>query len=85
MCATVEFPASICLAIATALLIGIANACVARPCEAKLLDAAVSMPSTRPAALISGPPESPGWIGAFVSSKPVSCSELPSSSLAVIV
>ena len=49
------------------------------------VEAAVSMPMTCPAGLTSGPPESPGWMLAFVSSMPLSCSdELPSSSLAVI-
>ena len=47
-------------------------------------DAAVSMPTTRPRLLTSGPPESPGSTPAFVSISPVSCSEPPASSEAVI-
>ena len=42
------------------------------------------MPTTLPALSSSGPPESPGWTPAFVSIRPVSCSELPCSSLATI-
>ena len=46
----------------------------------------MSIPMTWPAELTSGPPESPGWIGALVWISPVSCSELLAepSSLAVM-
>ena len=48
-------------------------------------EAAVSIPTTLPALLTRGPPESPGWTLAFTSMSPVSCSELPPlSSLAVM-
>ena len=43
------------------------------------------MPTTCPALLTRGPPESPGWTLAFTSMSPVNCSGLlPSSSLAVM-
>ena len=85
MCATVEFPDSICFTMASALLIGIAYAWLAR-WATRLLRRRCPMPSTLPVdESISGPPESPGWIPAFVSTRPVSCSEPPASSLAVIV
>jgi len=58
-----DWPASICLAIATASLIGIVNAWVTVD-ELSWLpdpaDAAVSMPIIWPRVLTSGPPESPG-------------------------
>ena len=44
------------------------------------------MPMTLPSALTSGPPESPGWIGASTWISPSSCSGLPPpSSVAVMV
>ena len=77
------WPASICWARATAPLIGIAKAWVRvfvwnwKPVEA---EAAVSMPITLPVLLTSGPPESPGWMGALWWMSPVSRSEVPAPS-----
>ena len=48
------------------------------------LAAAVSMPTTCPAEFTSGPPESPGWMGASVWINPVRCSEPPRSSATLI-
>jgi hypothetical protein len=73
-------PRSIRAAICAAVEIGIAYAWTAPPPEA-----AVSMPTIVPAASYSGPPESPGWTPAFVSTSPLSCSALPPrESVAVI-
>ena len=48
-------------------------------------EAAVSMATTLPKRLTSGPPESPGWMSQLVSMRSVSFSEVPSpASLAVI-
>ena len=68
----------------SASLIGIVNAWVADEAELSWvdpLDPAVSMPITWPWVLVSGPPESPGWIGALDWMSPLSRSELldPSS------
>ncbi len=77
------WPASICWASATASLIGIAKAWVRaddwnwNPEEA---EAAVSMPITLPVLLTSGPPESPGWMGAVWWISPVSRSTVPAPS-----
>ena len=66
-------PASIWSAIEDALVIGMANAwvgvcawpdCDGKP-EAGEAEAAVFMPMTSPSLLTSGPPESPGWMGAL--------------------
>jgi hypothetical protein len=103
MCTVLDaLPASIALAIESALLIGIAKAWVWDCADdededwpegdepkgediSDELDAAVSMPMICPSALTSDPPESPGWMFAFVSIMPVRFSELPlPSSLAVI-
>ena len=64
-------------------MIGIAYASLPPDSSAKPAAAAVSMPMTSPFESTSGPPESPGWMPAFVSSSPVSRSELLPS-LAVI-
>ena len=47
--------------------------------KAKLSEAAVSIPTTSPATLTSGPPESPASILALVSINPDSCSLPPLS------
>ena len=68
-------PAMISLAIAMALLIGMAKptSCwLCWPLKAPLVLAAVSMPMTWPFRLANGPPESPGMICASVCSIPVS-------------
>ena len=55
------------------------------PAWTVMASSSVSMPSTSPSMFTSGPPESPGWIGALVAISPVSLSEsLLDSSLAVI-
>jgi hypothetical protein len=82
-------PASIWSAIEDALVTGMANAWVAvcawpdgdgEP-EAEESEAAVFMPMTSPSVLTSGPPESPGWMGALWPIMPVSrsASAAPSS------
>src|SRR5579875_1378333 len=79
-----DLPAAICLAIDSASLIGMAYPYTVLPWTELL--AAVSMPITWPAALASGPPESPGSIWALVCSIPCRVSDMPPPwSLAVIV
>ena len=56
------------------------NPCVAlldEPENSKFDEAAVFMPMTTPRIVTSGPPESPGWIGALVWMSPESCSDVP--------
>ena len=66
-----RWPAAICLAITRALLMGMAKPSVP-PDDPNWPDvevfAAVIMPMTWPASLVSAPPESPCWIGALVCS-----------------
>ena len=64
---------------ASALSIGIANAVVLPdwPKKSSLCAAAVFMPMTLPSVSTSGPPESPGSIGAEIWIMPCSVSELP--------
>ena len=90
MCTVAEAsPASIWLAMESASLIGIAKASVAVVCAVSFgeldEDAAVSMPITCPAVLTSGPPESPGWIGALSLMSPLSCSEVPDPSSEAVI
>src|ERR1700722_20414991 len=79
MCTTeVALPELIWLAMDSAVLIGIAKPVVvveSGPYPEEF--AAVSMPITAPSPLTSGPPESPCWMGAFVSIMPCSCSVVP--------
>ena len=70
-------PASICPAIFSALLIGIAYPC-ALPRKRKPPEAAASMPTTRPPRS-SGPPESPDRNGVVVSISPGSVNGSPST------
>ena len=81
----VAWPASICLAIERAALIGMAKDTPAAAWNRKLDDAAVSMPTTLPSVVTSGPPESPGCRGALVRISPLSCSPPPLASPAVTV
>src|SRR5215831_545235 len=81
------WPASIWWATAIAALIGTAKAWVAWDCppwnwnpEPLEPDPAVSMPITWPVLLTSGPPESPGWMGALCRMSPVRCSTVPAPS-----
>ncbi len=63
-------------------MIGIANPWMVVDCPLKLAPVsvpAVSMPTTLPAALTSGPPESPETMSAFIWIMPVRLSELPPS------
>ena len=83
------FPASIWRAMDRAVLIGMAKPWL--PWDwplnwnEKPAEAAVSTPRTWPEVLTSAPPESPGWMSALVSMRPLSCSDVPSPwSLAVI-
>jgi len=78
-------PASIWSASEDARVMGMANAWVAvwawpdcdgEP-EPEEPEAAVFMPRTSPSVLTSGPPESPGWMGALWPIIPVSCSASP--------
>ena len=79
------WPASICLATAIAPLIGMANPLPAPFWNWNPADPAVSIPITWPLSFTSGPPESPGWMSALVSMRPVRFSEVPSPwSLAVM-
>lgn len=82
------WPASICAAIDSAWLIGMAKPWVpdgGDEVNENPVEAAVSMPITWPAVLTSEPPESPDWTSALTSISPESCSLLPSrESLAVI-
>ena len=77
----VALPFSMAFATAIAALMGIEYAWVAGVAELPneypppLELAAVSMPTTLPVSVTSGPPESPGWMGAFVSMSPESFSE----------
>ncbi len=71
------WPATISLPTATASLIGIAKPEPVSPLKLKPPEPAVSMPITWPLASTSGPPESPGWMPAFVWIRPVSCSVVP--------
>src|SRR5580693_9625505 len=48
-------------------------------------EAAVSMPTTAPNWLTSGPPESPGWMSALDSIRPLSCSEVPEPSSDAVI
>src|SRR5579875_4210222 len=48
-------------------------------------EAAVSTPITSPWSFTSGPPESPGWMFAFVSISPVSCSDVPELSSDAVI
>ena len=57
-------------------LIGIANPLPPGPIR-KFTDAAVVMPTTCPAPLTTGPPESPARTGAANSMRPVNSSEVP--------
>ena len=86
MCAP-ALPPAICLAMASARLIGMAKPMLVPAPPSDWLFAAVSMPITWPAALDSGPPESPAAIGALVCSMPCSVSLLAPlpESLAVMV
>src|ERR1700712_2633728 len=84
------WPASISVAIETAGVIGVEDASgsvlALKPRgELEEFEPAVSMPTIWPLALYSGPPESPAWIGALLSIRPVRFSGFdPFSSLAVI-
>ena len=70
---------------ASAALSGIAKPWLPSDENAKLSDAAVSMPITSPEAFTNGPPESPASTLALTSIRPDSCSLPPvSSSFAVI-
>src|SRR2546430_2513322 len=62
---SLEWPAAICLAIDSALLIGTAKPMLVPAPPSVWLFAAVVMPITWPAELAQAPPESPGWIGAL--------------------
>ena len=53
-------------------------------CDLPSLDPAVIIPTTCPAALTSGPPESPGWIGASISMTLPNDSVPPRPSLTVM-
>src|SRR5499427_6075807 len=82
------WPASIWWASVMAWLIGIAKAWVRADCwnwNPEEPDAAVSMPITLPVVLTSGPPESPGWMGALWWISPVSCSEVPAPSSDAVI
>src|ERR1035437_10562127 len=69
-----ELPASIWLAIDSAVLIGIEKAVVGTEVVLEAswgpvwaaVEAAVSMPITGPAVSASGPPDAPGWMSALV-------------------
>ena len=88
---TVEdpLPASIWWAMDSAVLIGMAKPWL--PCDWPLYwnvvprEAAVSMPSTWPEVFTSAPPESPGWMSAFVSMSPLSCSLVPSPESCAVI
>src|SRR4051794_25234377 len=73
-----DCPAAICRAIRSAALIGIAYPAVAVPPFGDcVVVAAVFIPMTSPAALASGPPESPSWIRALVWMVPRNVSDVP--------
>ena len=76
---SVSLPDRIWLTTSIALLIGIANAVVLPdwPKKSSLCAAAVFIPTTLPSVFTSGPPESPGWIGADIWIMPCRVSELP--------
>src|SRR5207249_5349334 len=73
------------LAIPSAVLIGIANPTLYTRSRGVPLAAAVMMPTTCPDPFTSGPPESPGLMGALDWIRLLSCSTLPLSSRTVIV
>ena len=76
---SLAFPDVIWCAIASAELIGMEKPCVAlldEPENSKFDEAAVFIPMTTPRIVTSGPPESPGWIGALVWMSPESCSDV---------
>src|ERR1700730_9295850 len=82
----VACPDSIWWAMLIAWAMGMAKPTPAEEENRRPPEAAVSMPMTWPAALTRGPPESPGWMGAFIWMSPVRVSALaPPGSLAVIV
>ena len=73
-------PARICWAMLIARVMGIAHPHRAPAPVAVVTEPAVSMPITRPSALSSGPPESPGWIGASKQMTPSSVSLMVANS-----
>ena len=85
MMSDVAWPDRIWLAIPTAVLIGMAKPTLDTRSRGVPLAAAVMMPTTCPDPFTSGPPESPGLMGALDWIRLLSCSTLPLSSRTVIV